>query len=108
MAFAIVPDDPKRRLVATLGKYAVWYDPLSHRPYGLFRIYKGERYVAAQLSMPCESDCQWLDRDRGVYASSSFRDDKPYGYRTLLRGAARRGRPRKADAERELQEALAT
>lgn len=107
--FAIVPEDSKRRFVAKLGKYDVWYDPLQHRPYGLFRIYKGQRYIAAQISHPCESDCQWHDRERGVYATESFRDDRPYGYATLLRGIARRrGRPRKADSERELQEALAS
>src|SRR5262245_54512705 len=102
MQITNVPDDPKRKLVAQYGKYAVWYDPLPHRPYGLFRVYQNERYVGAQLSIPSQSDCAWLDAQKGVYAWSSFRDDLPYGWAAIARGVVRRGRPRKADAEREL------
>lgn len=104
----LVPDDPKRRQVAQLGKYAIWYDPLPHRPYGLFRVYHGERLVGSQLSMPCESDCRWLEHHKGVYATSSFRDDEPWGWVAQARGVARRrGRPRKDESLRQLQEALA-
>lgn len=106
MNFSIVPEDSKRRLVIEYGQYAVYHDPLPHRPYGLFRVYHGEQYVGAQISYPSASDCQWLHKWGGQYATNSFRDDKPYGYRSIVRGAAKRGRPRKADAERELAEAL--
>jgi hypothetical protein len=58
----IVPENPKRQLIAEMGPYSVWHDPLAHRPYGLFRIWRGDRYVGAQISHPCRSDCEWLER----------------------------------------------
>lgn len=107
MRFDIAPDDPKRRIVAEYGPYQVWYDPLPHRPWGLFRVYRGAKYCGAQISWPAQSDCEWHERWGGRYAESSFRDDKPYGNRAYARGVARRpGRPRKVQAEAELQEAL--
>lgn len=107
MQITAVPDDPRRKQISQYADYVVWYDPLPHRPYGLFRVYKGQEYIGAQLSVPCESDCRWLDLQRGIYATQSFRDDLPWGWVAKARGVARRGRPRKADAERELQEAMA-
>lgn len=83
----LVQDDMKRKLVATYGAYSVWHDQLPHRPYGLFRVYRGERYVAAQISWPSLSDCEWLDRDRRVYASSSYQQ----GSKLFMRGVSRRG-----------------
>jgi hypothetical protein len=71
MHFAIVPEDAKRRVVVEHGPYQVWYDPLAHTPWGLYRVYRGERYCGAQISWPCRSDCEWLDKWRGVYAMPS-------------------------------------
>lgn len=63
------PDyDPRRRVVAQLGRYTVWLDPLVHLPWGLFRVYKSNRYVGAQISMPSLSDCEWLERTHGIFA----------------------------------------
>lgn len=59
--------NPRRRVVAQYGSYAVQFDPLVHLPWGLHRVYCGERYVGAFLSFPSESDCAWLERFvRGV------------------------------------------
>lgn len=109
MQITIVPDDPKRRLVAQHGKYSIWYDPLPHRPYGLFRIYDAQRYVGAQISIPCKSDCEWLDHHIGIYAKSSSYDQSPYGdSSSRARGLARsRGRLSKEESIRQLQDALA-
>jgi hypothetical protein len=87
---SIVPEDSKRRIVAEYGDYVVYYDPLAHVPWGLFRVYHGERYIGAQVSWPSKSDCQWLEHWGHRYASSSFRDDKPYGYGAIKRGAVKR------------------
>jgi hypothetical protein len=79
--------DSKRRLVATLGRFCVYYDPLVHLPWGLYRVYAGEKYIGAQISYPCESDCQWLakqDIGRTLYAATS----RTLGSRTYFsRGA---------------------
>jgi hypothetical protein len=109
ISISIVPEDCKRRVVATYGIYTVWYDPIVHVPWGLFRVYRGQKYCGAQISWPCASDCEWHDKWGGRYADSSFRDDKPYGWTAQARGVGRRrpGRPRKAVAEQELQEAIA-
>jgi hypothetical protein len=102
------PDfDPRRRTVVTYGRYTVQLDPLVHLPYGLYRVYCAGKYVGAQLSFPSESDCQWLHRWKGVYATADQNAaHKPYGYTTMAR-IRRRGRPTKAQSDQELQEALA-
>lgn len=99
--------DPRRRTVATYEKYTVQLDPLVHLPYGLYRVYKGGQYIGAQISWPSLSDCQYLEKWRGVYATQDQNAvHKPYGYTTMAR-TRRRGRPSKAQSEQELQEALA-
>src|SRR3954468_19226990 len=47
--------DSKRRQVARYGRFTVIHDPLVHRPWGLYRVYAGEKYIGAQISYPCES-----------------------------------------------------
>jgi hypothetical protein len=70
--------DSKRRLVATFGRFSVYYDPLVHLPWGLFRVYAGDKYIGAQISYPIESDCRWLAQQRNgriVYATHSYESD---------------------------------
>lgn len=77
--------DSKRRLVAQYTKFAVHFDPLVHLPWGLYRIYAGEKYVGAQLSFPSESDCEWIAAQQTgevIYAEDSFSwHDKSHGHR---------------------------
>lgn len=60
-------------------------------------IYVGARLIGAQFSMPCETDCQWLERRKGQYAKAeeSQQDFRKYGY--FVRP---RGRPSRAELER--------
>jgi hypothetical protein len=89
----IVPENPKRQLIAEMGPYSVWHDPLAHRPYGLFRIWHGDRYVGAQISYPCRSDCEFLERRHKQHAEAKVQAAK---WTQKLRGVAvKRGRPRK-------------
>lgn len=83
------PDfDPKRRLVATFGRFTVHYDPLVHLPWGLYRIYAGEKYVGAQISFPCKSDCEFLSHGGSYVRVASHNRD----YRDRwLRGATGAG-----------------
>ncbi|HZM36006.1 MAG TPA: hypothetical protein VFC18_16110 [Burkholderiales bacterium] len=67
----LVPDDPRRRLVLEVEQYQIWHDPLVHRPLGLFRVWCRGVYIGAQLSMPCLTDCQWLERTGGKFAYQS-------------------------------------
>jgi hypothetical protein len=60
-----------RSTAATYGKYRVEYDPLSHMPYGLYRIYVASRCIGAQLSWVTESDCRWHEAQQGMYATQS-------------------------------------
>lgn len=52
--------DPRRKLVATYGRFTVHHDPIVHLPWGLYRVYAGQRYIGAQISFPSKSDCEWL------------------------------------------------
>lgn len=83
------------------GKYTVHQRQRFDNPaWPLYIIRHGERIVGRQFSYPSESDCEWLDRERAIYAAQSAAP-QPYGH------THRRGRPRKADAEREMREAIA-
>lgn len=87
-----------------LGPYTVVEGLRHDNPaWPLFLIYKGDALIGKQFSRPCLSDCEWLDRERGVYATSSNETRKGHAYSLQPK---RRGRPRKADAERELEEAM--
>ena len=70
-----------RTLVVQHGAYSVWHDKLVHLPWGLYRIYKGDEYVGGQISYPSQSDCEWLDRRRGVYADAPDPRDGRYIFR---------------------------
>lgn len=70
--------------------------------FGRYLIFKGERLIGCQFSMPSRSDCDWY-ATRTVYA----RPDENNFYRFNER-QRRRGRPSKAEAaRRELEEASA-
>lgn len=71
----------------------------------VYLVYKGDALVGRQFSKPCLSDCEWLDRERVVYALAEQSKNDFRKYSASL--VKRRGRPRKVDAERELAEAMA-
>lgn len=53
-----------------LGIYRVLALPLKSNPYWqTFRIFRGDKFLGAQLSMPTITDAQWLERTGGVYAT---------------------------------------
>jgi hypothetical protein len=65
----IVPENPKRQLIAEMGPYSVWHDPLAHRP------------------------CEWLERR---HQNSEAKLQLSKWEKQRLRGVAvKRGRPRK-------------
>lgn len=84
----LLPQDPAfnpmRRRVAELGPYSVYHDPLVHLPWGLYRVYRGDRYIGSQLSHPSQSDCRMLERP----ATATVQQTKPLRYQ--LRGIAAR------------------
>lgn len=90
-----------REYVAVYGPYRVQHDPLTHMPYGLYRVYKGEKYIGAQLSYPSAEDCRWIELHRYTYAKPE-ETAKFVPYRE--KQAARRGRP--TNAERARRQAL--
>ena len=66
-------------------------------------FYRGE-LVGRQFSRPSLADCEWLHKQKAIYATQSTWPVTSYG-RTYPQ--KRRGRPRKVDAQRQLEEALA-
>ena len=90
-------------MILELGIYTVRVSLRHDNPHWpRYLIYLGEKMIGRQFSVPTLSDCQWLHRTSGVFATSSTWRATSYG-RTL----PKRGRPRKEEAERRLQEALA-
>lgn len=105
----------------TAGAYTVRISLRPDNPaFARYLVFKFDKLVGRQFSRPSETDCQWLERCC-QYATEShcatFSDGHPI---KISRGAnghfgggkaftvGRRGRPRRADAERQLQEALPT
>jgi hypothetical protein len=87
-----------------LGRFRVLAMPLPLNPYWTtHRVFLDGKLVGKQLSVPTVDDCEWLLRHPDRYAEPS-KHLNTYGYTALLR---KRGRPTKAQSERELQEALA-
>lgn len=99
----------------TLGKFTVHQRPRPDNPaFAQYSVYIGERFVGNSFSIPDLGCCEWLENSDGVYA----KEEQTYQLPPLrLRGAVSRawkkerqrrpGRQRKADAERELEEAIA-
>lgn len=77
----------------TLGRFTVCVRPRFDSPaWAVYIVYLGERLIGKQFSRPSLSDCQWLKRNNGTYATVSR-------YPTLegSRGCyvyGKRGRPR--------------
>lgn len=55
--------EPRRLVAEFSGGWRVIHDTLRHQPYGLFLIYKRDKYIGAQISFPCKSDCEWHERE---------------------------------------------
>lgn len=54
-----------------LGIYRVLAIPLRSNPYWpIYRIFRGERFVGQQISMPSVSDAEWHETNNGTYAES--------------------------------------
>lgn len=57
----------------------------------VYLVYRGERFIGKQFSVPSESDCEWLERTNGRYVHREENSSpKPYGYSVQTR---KRGRP---------------
>lgn len=82
----LLPQDPAfnpmRRRVAEVGPYSVYHDPLVHLPWGLYRVYRQQTYIGAQLSHPSQSDCRMLERPATATITRSR------GFSDKLRGIA--------------------
>lgn len=82
-----------------LGRYTIQQRPRPDNPYwAVYMVFRGEKLIGRQFSVPTISDCAWLDRqkeDEVRYASSSA-PLPPF----KLRGVAKRGRPTKAEQAR--------
>jgi hypothetical protein len=89
-----------------IGPYFVRQTVRPDNPYWpCYIVFRGQKLIGKQFSRPNESDCQWLEKWGGRYAEPA-----EYTYIGWTEEKNRRGpgRPRKVDAERELQEALAS
>lgn len=73
----------------------------------VYLVFRGERLIGKHFSRPSESDCRWLERNNGVYATGSRWPEISDG-RIIFGTGRKRGRPRKDQSLRELQEALAS
>jgi hypothetical protein len=88
-----------------LGRYRILAMPLETNPYWTtHRIYLNDELVGRQLSVPSVSDCDWHYTQ---HTQPHVPADIPLYAWSTTAGSRRRGRPRKVDAERELQEAMA-
>lgn len=77
----------------TLGPYTVRIGLRRDNPaFPVYLVFKGDELVGRQFSRPCESDCRWLEHQRGVYATASSTRNKFSVYR--------RGRPTNAERAR--------
>lgn len=92
-----------REPIAIYGNYRVIHDPLAHMPWGLYRVYAGEKYIGGQISYPSESDCRAIEfRREAEQVNTTFTPHRE-------RQAIRRGRPTNVERDRrrrELEEQL--
>ena len=93
----------------TLGRYTVRCALRQDNPgFAKYLIFRNNLLVGRQFSRPSLEDCQWLEKWGDKYATVSFQRDISAEERRNRGGnATRRGRQRKEDSERELQEAIA-
>ena len=62
----------------TLGKYTIRVGLRRDNPaFPQYQIFKNGHLVGVQFSMPCLSDCQWHEHQRGEYAKPT---NRPEGY----------------------------
>jgi hypothetical protein len=95
--------EPQTESTFELGAYTVRIGLRRDNPaFPKYLIFYRGQLVGEQFSRPGLSDCQWLHREHGVYATSSKWTIPSHG-----RTYGRRGRPRKSDSEAQLTEALA-
>lgn len=67
----MIGDNNTRAEVAVYAQFRVIFDPLVHRPWGLYRIYLKEKYIGAQISFPNKSDCECISRNAVRFAFGS-------------------------------------
>ncbi len=100
-----------------LGPYIVRICIRADNPaFPVYAVFRGPKFIGKQFSRPCETDCQWLERSQGEYATESHWPESSNSLSCSaairrLRGGrvtARRGRPKKSVAAQELEEAIAS
>ena len=95
--------------IFAVGRFTVQQRPRFDNPaWAVYIVFLGQRLIGKNFSLPGISDCEWLKRENGVYAKQSRALEISKGRPIRNANPRRRGRPRKADAERELIEALDT
>lgn len=85
--------NPRRRIVATYGRFSVYLDPMVHLPWGLYRVTLGTKYIGAQISFPSESDCEAMAAKRQQIVLTVGIEKKIRAY--ALRGATAAKRAKK-------------
>lgn len=55
-----------------LGRFTVHLALRPDNPaFPAYRIFIGAKFIGKQFSRPCITDCEWLERENGVYATES-------------------------------------
>lgn len=90
-----------------LGKYRILAKPLATNPaFTTHHIYLGPTFIGKQLSAPSVDDCDNRLREHNEPVPAPCSTAERFSEGRPIWNATKRGRPRKADAERELLEAL--
>ena len=56
----------------TLGKFTIQVSLRPDNPaFPAYRIFIGAKFIGKNFSRPCLTDCEWLERENGVYATDS-------------------------------------
>lgn len=90
----------------TLGAYTVRIGLRIDNPaFPSYLVYRGQSFIGKQFSMPSASDCEWLERNSGTYATDSRALEHSRGRPIWNAEQKRRGRPSNAERARRLAEA---
>lgn len=93
-----------------LGPYIVRIGLRHDNPaFPVYLVFRGERLIGKHFSRPGLSDCEWLERTQngGCYARGTRWPEFSEGRPIWNTSTRRRGRPRKDESLRQLQEAIA-
>lgn len=74
----------------SLGKYVIRQQPRFDSAYwAQYLVFLDGKLIGKGFSVPCLSDCQWMERTNGAYATQSAQPKKG-----ILRGVAKIPKPR--------------